>query len=61
MLVANLLGEPAATIRRENVSRYHFDPAAFDTDEMRDFLRAHNTLDEMLYNALDLRSEGGSQ
>jgi hypothetical protein len=61
MLITHLLGKPAATIHRENVSRYHFDPTAFDTDEMRDFLRTHNTLDEMLYNALALRSEGGSQ
>jgi hypothetical protein len=58
MLTTHLLGEPSATARRENVSRYHFDPAVFDSEEMRDFLRANNTLDELLYAILDLQSEG---
>lgn len=50
-LLSRMLGQPITMPRRENVSPYHFDKAAFDHPRMRDFLRRFNTLDELVYRA----------
>lgn len=55
-MVSAMLGKPVAPGRKENVSSYHFDPAAFETDQMREFLRTHNTLDNILYELVRSRT-----
>jgi hypothetical protein len=57
-LLEHLLGRPIGNDRRKNVSPYHFDPAVFDADEMKDFLRRRNMLDDQLYDTLALRQKG---
>jgi hypothetical protein len=44
---------------KENVSRYHFDPGLFDTDEVRATLAVHNRLDEFLYDYVTQRMTNG--
>lgn len=52
-LLSHLLDQPIERERKENVSRYHFDPAVFESDELKEFLRTRNTLDEILYEVFE--------
>ena len=61
-LANHILGEPrysAVNGRKENASRYHFDPALFNSDEVQETLRLHNRVDELLYAHLAQRMTGG--
>jgi hypothetical protein len=54
-----LIGEgPVGDPLMENVSKYHFDVSAFDSPQVRAFLRKRNTLDEILYDLVRRRLEG---
>ena len=45
--------------KRENESRYHFDPALFESDEVTETLRLHNRIDQLLYGYLTARMTDG--
>lgn len=50
-----LLNEVAgsdARVVRDNVSPYHFDKSVFQTEEMVNFLKTHNAIDQKLYDAV---------
>jgi hypothetical protein len=49
----------AANRRQENASRYHFDPALFESDEVQETLRLHNRVDALLYADLVRRMTDG--
>ena len=45
----------AGNRQRVNVSRYHFDPSLFDSEEVTETLRLHNRIDNLLYGHLTAR------
>jgi hypothetical protein len=48
----------AANRQRVNVSRYHFDPGLFESEEVTETLRLHNRIDNLLYDHLAARMVG---
>lgn len=51
-LLSKIIGAPTRAQRTENVSRYHFDPDIFETEQIQQFLRTRNNLDEILYSTV---------
>ncbi|HET9070179.1 MAG TPA: hypothetical protein VFN28_16180 [Amaricoccus sp.] len=50
---------PEAGGKRENASRYHFDPALFEAEEVTETLRLHNRIDALLHAHLVARMTDG--
>ena len=48
-LAGHMIGQKVSVVPRENTSPYHFDPAVFETAEMREFLAVEHAADLSLY------------
>lgn len=50
-LLSEICGTDARLVY-DNISPYHFDKSVFQTDEMVAFLKSHNAIDQILYDAV---------
>ncbi len=52
-LIERMTGTRPSLVMSENTSRYHFDSSVFHRDELVDFLKKNNTLDNILYGLVE--------
>ena len=52
MLIERLTANASSVPSHENKSGYHFDPAVFQTPQMREFLSEHHKTDMFIYDIL---------